>query len=281
MAQMAQTLGQLPFNSILGEIFAQICGTEVASVVIGFLIFYVVQTRFLSHWGPTARKASKLVAKTAELNEKTCDNLESVPASPPPTTTTPGSTACNQKTRKMESFFAQRTQQRQDHIQNFRPKEATSADIKSVSSDPPKTSSFFGDRQQQRQGHIQNFRPPAQSLARHSNLGPTGPPPGLEQMSEAAVPDRRVPTTDGRRSDRRTPATLATTIATKSSVDPLIESLGCTGLNGNEEALMQLWTDVMSVPMKDATTSVAIGTHSSTTMTNRRTRARPNEGKRF
>lgn len=279
MAQMAQTLGQLPFNSILGEIFC----TEVASVVIGFLIFYVVQTGFLSHWGPTARKASKLVAKTAELNEKTCDNLESVPASPPAspplTTTTPGSTACNQKTRKMESFFAQRTQQRQDHIQNFRPKEATTTEIKSVSSDPPKTGSFFGDRQQQRQGHIQNFRPPV--LSRHSNLGPTGPPPGLEQMSEAAVPDRRVPAMDGRRSDRRTPATLATTIATKSSVDPLIESLGCTGLNGNEEALMKLWTDVMSVPMKDATTSVAMGTHSSTAMTNRRTRARPNEGKRF
>jgi len=292
MANMAQTLGQLPVkSSIISEIFS----SEIASVFLGILIFYFVQTRWLSRWSPSTKKgkAANLVDKTAKLSAKGCDSpilsfiaLESEPGpTQSPITPTNESTDGAQKSQKMASFFVDRQHQRQSHIQNFRPKEASSsANVKSASNDAHKAGSFFADRQQhqRRQDHIQNFRPP--TVSHRSSLGPTGPPPGLEGMLETTLPnsndalERR--SRLGRRSERRASTTVAATTAS----DPLAESLGCTGLNGNEGALIQLWSDVMSMPKKDTTSSTPGFTQpgSSAAPTVRgRTRTRPNDRKRF
>lgn len=293
MAPTTQTIGPLPLkSSFLDAIFC----SEIASVIIGFFIFYLVQTKFLSRWGPTARKA---VSKKDELHEKNCDSPDIsptqspiIPASVPDPTLVPITTAdegidCEQKAQRSTSFFADRHQHRQSHIQNFRPKGAhaihgnftvSSTDIKSVSNNTHRTSSFFADRQQQRQGHIQNFRPTA--MSHHTNLGPTGPPPGLESTSETSSPNQgdaseRPPRLAlGHRVERRVPTAPAA-----SSKDPLVESLGCTGINRDEEALLQLWTDVMSMPKGEGSITPPACRSSKTKTIS--AKARPNDRKRL
>lgn len=203
--------------------------SEVVPVAVGFLVFWLVRTRFLSRSKSTKLAFSRASAKLA--SEKLAEETEPAPQE------------CATEEECQEATTA------------GQPPSATER-----APGQPGPQSFFAQRRAERGLHARDFRPAPQASQRAQGRATNE----KAVSSEKAVAKQAPPSIRERRPNaERKAATSAYSRPSESpgteTTDPLGDELGCTGLNGDEAGLIQLWLEVMG-PRKEETPSGTTGT---------------------